>query len=90
MNYNIAAALAKIIAETGEAIRFHDSRSRILPSDPSKDCWLQQARLAPDGSAVIDYSIVGQKGVYTQSASTLRLDDIAPIVKSASLLVLGS
>lgn len=84
----IASLLKRILNETQDIIRFHDAKSAILPSQPSRECWLQQARLAPDGSAVIDYSIAGQRGVYTEKAENLRLDDIEPIIRYSALIVL--
>lgn len=84
----IASLLKRILDETQDIIRFHDTKSAILPAQPSCECWLQQARLAADGSAMIDYSIVGQRGVHTEKAENLRLDDIEPIIRYSALVVL--
>ena len=84
----IADLLKRILNETQEPIHFHDTKSAIIPSNPRQQCWLQRARLDEGGAAVIDYSIVGQRGVFTQKADSLRLDDIGPLIECSALLVL--
>ncbi len=88
MARTLAQTLTRVLNATGEALRFHDSKSRILPENPAQDCWLQDAHLDESGCAVINYSQVGKRGVFSEKAASLRLDDLAGIINGAALLVL--